>query len=438
LPPSWRTETIPRFTNQGTMPREPYGYAHVKDGRALVALRNPWIAPQHYKVPLNAALGFPAGAANLSAVSLYPEPRLYGAGLKCNDVLDVALAPYETVVLAIQSRDADTSLPSAASAIGTQLAVNRSEHRLERLAFRESKETIGPDWTGRLGTAATAVHLTLEATVHVKVPGAELLLLCESAKAPPSTEGSIRVNGREAATTLALSSAGWFAAAPTPCEHWTFVRAPLTPGENRISADQLIDGECTRVSAWVWATKPGSDSTALPDALPQPETISLDAAALVAPVDVTSAAAAAAPIDRPVDRIDGVFLDAMEPVSVSQGYGTLQKNQSVWQKPMMIAGQRYLRGLGTHAPSKIAYALDGKYRRFQAWAGADSNTAPSVTFEVRVDGATRWQSGLMTRDTPAVRIDVDISGAKTLELVVGDAGNLAADHADWADARLLR
>jgi hypothetical protein len=94
--------------------------------------------------------------------------------------------------------------------------------------------------------------------------------------------------------------------------------------------------------------------------------------------------------------------------------------------------------LGTHAPSKIVFALDGKYRGFQTWAGADANTSPTVTFEVWVDSVKRWESGLMTRDMPAASVDVDVAGAKVLELVVGDAGEFSADHADWAEARLIR
>jgi len=44
----------------------------------------------------------------------------------------------------------------------------------------------------------------------------------------------------------------------------------------------------------------------------------------------------------------------------------------------------------------------------------------------------------MTRDLPAAWVDLDVSGAKRLELIVGDAGDVNGDHADWAEARLLR
>ncbi|MHB1458924.1 MAG: NPCBM/NEW2 domain-containing protein, partial [Armatimonadota bacterium] len=134
----------------------------------------------------------------------------------------------------------------------------------------------------------------------------------------------------------------------------------------------------------------------------------------------------------------GVFLDTLEPESASQGWGTLERNRSVSKSPMAINGRVYARGLGTHAESRIVYKLDGKFRRFQCLAGADGNNNPSICFEVRVDGRKVWESGLMVRDDQAKQVDVDITGGKTLELLVTDGGNsIGRDHADWAEARLL-
>jgi len=95
--------------------------------------------------------------------------------------------------------------------------------------------------------------------------------------------------------------------------------------------------------------------------------------------------------------------------------------------------------LANRTSPSLTYALNGQYKRFQSWVGADDAAKPSVTFEVLVDGQKRWESGLMTVSTPVKRVDLDLAGARTLELVVGDGGNnYMADHADWADARLLR
>ena len=45
----------------------------------------------------------------------------------------------------------------------------------------------------------------------------------------------------------------------------------------------------------------------------------------------------------------------------------------------------------------------------------------------------------MNKQSPAKLVDLDISGVKTLELVVGHGGDdIMSDHANWADAKLLR
>jgi hypothetical protein len=66
-----------------------------------------------------------------------------------------------------------------------------------------------------------------------------------------------------------------------------------------------------------------------------------------------------------------VYSDGVSPDETSQGYGTLQVNRSVRGKILSIAGQAFQHGLGTHAPSKIVYELQGQYERFEAKVGVD-------------------------------------------------------------------
>jgi hypothetical protein len=118
--------------------------------------------------------------------------------------------------------------------------------------------------------------------------------------------------------------------------------------------------------------------------------------------------------------------------------------------PLVIAGRRYWRGLGVNCPSRISVSLDSKYKRFQALAGLDSvlmnnyMDRSAVAFEVWVDGQKRWDSGPVRTVDPAdpvKPIDLDVSGAKVLELVVVAQevdGHVAQNIADWAMARLLK
>jgi hypothetical protein len=275
--------------------------------------------------------------------------------------------------------------------------------------------------------------------VESQASQAELLILVEGGdERAPETIHRLRINGKEVIPVRSSSYMSWGASGMKRPEQWTFFAAPLSKGENAIAFDLILVDPKAKLSMWAWATRPGSPGAAIQ--LPEPEKISLGAVPLLEPTQLMAAPGDAVKAPRPVEKIEGVFLDSFDPVSATQGYGTLQKNQSVWEKPMTIAGKNYRRGVGTHAPSRIVYDLgSGKYKRFQAWAGADYATSPTITFEVWVDGQKQWESGLMKRDDAAKRVDVDIANAKTLELVVGDGGNdLGADHADWADARLVK
>ena len=99
-------------------------------------------------------------------------------------------------------------------------------------------------------------------------------------------------------------------------------------------------------------------------------------------------------------------------------------------------------GIGHHAPGELVFTLPpGTYTAFAAevgvhWQGGGKG---SVIFQVFVDGALRFDSGIMTDSDPAQSVNVSLAGARELRLVSGDAGDgIACDMANWANARLLR
>ena len=114
LPASWQDGRVPKLDYYyAPAPREPYGYAHFDAESGLVLLRNPWITHQVYSLKLTADCGLAPTAAGLSAVSLYPENRLYGTSLRLGDTLQVPLKPYETLVLEIGPCQVPTERPGS-------------------------------------------------------------------------------------------------------------------------------------------------------------------------------------------------------------------------------------------------------------------------------------------------------------------------------------
>ncbi|MFM7073599.1 MAG: NPCBM/NEW2 domain-containing protein [Planctomycetota bacterium] len=117
-------------------------------------------------------------------------------------------------------------------------------------------------------------------------------------------------------------------------------------------------------------------------------------------------------------------------------------------------GRRYPKGLGMHATSRLAFSLAEPHKRLCARLGIDdaavrrgagtlaASSRGSVIFRVYLDrGAGKWEpafaSGIVRGGDPPVPLDLDITGAQGMALIVdaadyGDQGDLA----NWLDARL--
>lgn len=106
--------------------------------------------------------------------------------------------------------------------------------------------------------------------------------------------------------------------------------------------------------------------------------------------------------------------------------------------PLTIGGTVYTKGLGSHAPAKVRYYLGGKCTSFTAEVGVDDvqKSAGSVQFSVTADGTEKVKSPVVKAADTAWSLTADVTGAKYVELVVGDGGDgNGNDHADWGNAR---
>ena len=156
--------------------------------------------------------------------------------------------------------------------------------------------------------------------------------------------------------------------------------------------------------------------------------------------------ASAQPSPSPTTRV--AYLSEMPFVQVGNGWGPVELNKSIGGTgpddggPLVLGGTTYERGLGVHAPSHVRIYPPQGCTTFKAVIGIDaSSTGPiggTVIFAVYADGQPRFDSGIVTRDSGPKPIQVDISGATIVDLVVGDAGDgIDYDIADWADAHLV-
>jgi hypothetical protein len=106
-----------------------------------------------------------------------------------------------------------------------------------------------------------------------------------------------------------------------------------------------------------------------------------------------------------------------------------------------LNGKRFAKGLGVTAISDLTYDLSGgNHRALMADIGMDDygNGESSVIFRVFTDGNEIFNSGAMNNESDTQRINLDITGAQSLRLLVTDASDGAATgFADWAGVRIV-
>ncbi len=116
-----------------------------------------------------------------------------------------------------------------------------------------------------------------------------------------------------------------------------------------------------------------------------------------------------------------------------------QRDRSARGSPIVLGGIEHRKGVGVRAHSALTYALGGAYKRFQTTVGLDACAMGlgAVTAEVWVDGRKAKEAGFRQNDPP-LALDIDVTGARELKLVVTWAGAGQSDFADWGSARLIR
>ncbi len=141
-----------------------------------------------------------------------------------------------------------------------------------------------------------------------------------------------------------------------------------------------------------------------------------------------------------------VYLSDLKPSdqqqrSVFDIHWPVRFDRAVSNRPLALNGRSYAKGLGVHAHSEVTYQLGQAYRSFAATIGIDDFTRPAghVIFQVIGDNRELFNSGPITgRDDPRDLL-VDLAGVRVIRLVVQQAEQLdIGDHADWANARLIK
>lgn len=143
------------------------------------------------------------------------------------------------------------------------------------------------------------------------------------------------------------------------------------------------------------------------------------------------------PVKPPLDD-KNVLLTSLPVVREYQGYKMPRINESVDGRLLTSGDRLYKNGIGTHAPSQIAYELPENADTLYLGAGIDDEVYDrgQARFSVKLDGVIVWESPtLRGRDNP-VFTTIPVRGRRHLELLTDPDGDDNSDHADWLNAYL--
>nr|WP_254047622.1 sigma-70 family RNA polymerase sigma factor [Streptomyces aureus] len=138
-----------------------------------------------------------------------------------------------------------------------------------------------------------------------------------------------------------------------------------------------------------------------------------------------------------VNELDyGIFGDGTKPEVA------LSDSSWMWQRGnLSIGGTPYAHGVSVHAPSSLLIDLNRRCTSYDAIVGVDDLSAllgvGGVRFSVYGDEERLWRSDVVRAGDPPVPVHVDISGRRTIRLVVEEHTPFGrAAVADWAQSRI--
>ncbi|RZJ24662.1 MAG: melibiase, partial [Flavobacterium sp.] len=117
---------------------------------------------------------------------------------------------------------------------------------------------------------------------------------------------------------------------------------------------------------------------------------------------------------------ESVWLSDLDLSKMTCVMGVPKTNLSIRGDTMRIGGEKFERGVGTHAYSRMLIDLHRKAKKFSAKVGLDDGAYvhASISFYVVGDKKVLWESGPVKHGEKPRAVNIDLTGVKKLGLLV--------------------
>ncbi len=152
----------------------------------------------------------------------------------------------------------------------------------------------------------------------------------------------------------------------------------------------------------------------------------------------------------PPPPLPDVKVDGLKPLSVQNGWGSVQPGKCIDGGTLTVAGKVCADGLGLHAPADVVYARQPEWKRFVAHLGLNERQRGPATTTVVCKVVSENTAGekKVLATSPLMRFDgveqfpVDAAlpdDCAKVHLLVEDGGDgNNADHANWGNAGFMK
>ena len=128
-------------------------------------------------------------------------------------------------------------------------------------------------------------------------------------------------------------------------------------------------------------------------------------------------------------------LSELDFAGIEQSYGTPKANEDVENGLIIIRGQKFESGVGTHATSSWTLSLDKKATRLHGHVGisdVSERRKGSCEFSIISKDKIIWKSGLVREGDTAKPVDISLIGLDEVTLLVSEASDGGdSDHGNW-------
>ena len=216
--------------------REVYGYSHGDgNGRAIVALRNPFIFGKAFPLALDRSLGLKPTDEKLCVNVVYPYRKTFPA-VAFGDTVHIAIQDYQVLLLEVLSESRQLQgVPSAG-----RWSVDESG---KLVLYDESILTDTPPGRLEIKPWKKALRLAGKVTVPLAADGGQIQVMFDPIAGKPVKKPVVLIDGKEVDAEFHERSGGIR-------QNWALIDVP--PGQHQVDIDllSLSSDDKVRMGAW--------------------------------------------------------------------------------------------------------------------------------------------------------------------------------------------